>query len=145
MTPELEHKLVERYIALFRDYGKSPQESCMAWGCEHSDGWHGIIKSMCASIDAHIKHSKEPIDFKFTQIKEKFGTLRIYTEGADDFICGVIRMAENMSAVTCEVTGSPGEMCKKGHWYRTLSREQANKDGYVVCSDERGSDEAEGG
>lgn len=137
MTPELEHKLVEKHISLFRDYGKSPQESCMAWGCEHSDGWYGIISSMCKAIESHIKHSKEPIDFKFTQIKEKFGTLRVYSDGADAFINGVIRMAENMSAITCEVTGKPGQICRRGHWYRTLSREQAEKDEYIVCADEK--------
>lgn len=137
MSPELEKKLVEDHPVLFRDYGKSPRETCMAWGCEHSDGWFSIIKGLCRAIDHHLKYAKEPLDFKFAQIKEKFGTLRVYTDGGDDYIAGVIRMAEEMSAVTCEVTGQPGQMCRKGHWYRTLSREQAEKDGYIVCADEK--------
>lgn len=136
MDQDLELSLVREFPEIFRDYGKGPMESCMAWGCEHSNGWHGIIRSMCSVISAHIKNSDTPIDFKFSQVKEKFGTLRVYTEGSDDFIAGVIDMAEQMSSVTCEVTGFPGQMCKKGGWYRTLSREQAAKDGYVVCADE---------
>lgn len=135
MREELEITLVREFPQIFRDYGKSPQETCMSWGCEHSDGWYGIIRAMCFAISRHIEHTDKPIDFKFTQVKEKFGTLRVYSEGADEFIRGVIRMAENMSAATCEVTGGPGQMCRKGHWFRTLSREQAAKDGYVVCAD----------
>ena len=145
MSPELEIGLVREFPEIFRDYGKSPEETCMSWGCEHSDGWYGIIRSLCRTISWHIKNSKDPIDFKFTQVKEKFGTLRVYTQGDDDYIDGAITMAEEMSAVTCEVTGTPGEMCRKGHWYRTLSREQAAKDGYTVCSDEKVEDEVEGG
>jgi len=136
VNQELEAALVREFPEIFRDYAKDPMDSCMAWGCEHSDGWYGIIKSMCSAISAHIKNSKVPIDFKFTQVKEKFGTLRVYTEGADDFIDGVVDMAEQMSSVTCEVTGNPGQMCRSGGWYRTLSREQAAKNGYTVCADE---------
>jgi hypothetical protein len=144
MSPELEIGLVREFPEIFRDYGKSPEETCMSWGCEHSDGWYGIIRGLCRTIAWHVKNSKEPIDFKFSQVKEKFGTLRVYTHGTDDYIDGCIDMAEAMSAVTCEVTGAPGEMCRKGHWYRTLSREQAAKDGYTVCSDEKAEEEAEG-
>ena len=140
----MEIGLVREFPDIFRDYGKSPQETCMAWGCEHSDGWYGIIRALCKSISSHIKHSKEPIDFKFLQVKEKFGTLRVYTQGGDEFIRGAVRMAEEMSVATCEVTGSPGQMCRKGHWLRTLSREQAEKDGYVVCSDEKEGSGVEG-
>lgn len=141
MKEDIELSLVREFPLIFRDHGKSPQETCMHWGCEHSDGWYGIIRSMCSVISRHVEHSKEPIDFKFAQVKEKFGTLRVYSYGADDFINGVIRMAENMSAVTCEVTGNPGQMCRKGNWLRTLSRDQAAKDGYVVCSDEADKNE----
>ena len=42
------------------------------------------------------------------QVKEKFGTLRFYTNGTDDYISGAISMAESMSANICEVCGKPG-------------------------------------
>lgn len=142
MTPDLEKSLVKEFPSLFADYGKSPQETCMSWGCEHSDGWFGIIRGLCLCIDKHV--SQKNIDFKFAQIKEKFGTLRVYCYGADDYINGVIRMAEEMSAITCEVTGLPGRMCRKGHWYRTLSDQQASKDGYEVCSKEKDEESVEG-
>jgi hypothetical protein len=45
-----------------------------------------------------------------TQVKEKFGTLRFYYEGGDDYIDGAVSMAEAMSAVTCEVCSVPAEI-----------------------------------
>lgn len=43
------------------------------------------------------------------QIKEKFGTLRFYFDGGDEFCRGVEAMATSMSARTCEVCGKPGK------------------------------------
>lgn len=53
------------------------------------------------------------------QIKEKFGTLRFYYSGGDDHVRGLVNMAEAMSAVTCEVCGSPGQSSPQG-WIKTL-------------------------
>lgn len=46
------------------------------------------------------------IDVDITQVKEKYGTLRIYYNGGDDEIGGMIDMAEMMSIYTCELCGS---------------------------------------
>ena len=56
------------------------------------------------------------------QIKEKFGTLRFYYSGGDDYVDGVVRMAEAMSGCTCEVCGKPGSTGGKG-WIRTTCEE----------------------
>jgi hypothetical protein len=53
------------------------------------------------------------------QVKEKFGTLRFYYSGGDDFVSGAERMAESMSSVTCETCGSPG-ITRQGGWIQTL-------------------------
>lgn len=42
------------------------------------------------------------------QVKEKYGTLRFYYDGGDDYVRGVVAMAESISAHTCEVCGNPG-------------------------------------
>ena len=52
------------------------------------------------------------------QVKEKFGTLRFYYTGGDDYISGLVSMAESMSAVTCESCGHPGEQTRGG-WIKT--------------------------
>ena len=53
------------------------------------------------------------------QVKEKFGTLRFYYQGGDEYIAGLVAMAESMSACTCEQCGVPGTTGGKG-WISTL-------------------------
>jgi len=52
------------------------------------------------------------------QVKEKFGTLRFYYSGGDDYISGMVSLAESMTAVTCESCGNPGER-RGGGWVHT--------------------------
>jgi hypothetical protein len=63
------------------------------------------------------------------QVKEKYGTLRFYYHGGDDIIFGMVRMAEAMSAVTCEVCGNPGKTIGDG-WVRTLCKTHAEEQNY---------------
>ena len=55
------------------------------------------------------------------QVKEKFGTLRFYYTGGDEYIAGLVSMAESMSAVTCETCGNPGEQTRGG-WIKTICK-----------------------
>jgi hypothetical protein len=52
------------------------------------------------------------------QVKEKFGTLRFYYSGGDDYISGMVSLAESMTGVTCEGCGNPGERRGDG-WIHT--------------------------
>jgi hypothetical protein len=52
------------------------------------------------------------------QVKEKFGTLRFYYTGGDEYISGMVAMAESMSGVICESCGNPGER-RGGGWVHT--------------------------
>jgi len=144
MSPELDVKLVEKYPLIFKDRHASMQTTAMCWGFECSDGWYNIINALCFQIQSHIdwRNSQReallknnPYNVKINdevpqvvavQVKEKFGTLRFYVDGGDDTTDGMIRMAEAMSAVTCEVCGSPGE-CRGGGWIRTLCDLHAQK------------------
>jgi hypothetical protein len=65
------------------------------------------------------------------QIKEKYGTLRFYYDGGDEFIQGMVSFAESLSSNLCEETGEAGGLCKKGSWYKTLSERKANEIGYT--------------
>lgn len=53
------------------------------------------------------------------QVKEKFGTLRFYYDGGDEYVRALDNMAESMSARTCEVCGNPGKVYRDG-WHSTL-------------------------
>jgi hypothetical protein len=52
------------------------------------------------------------------QVKEKFGTLRFYYSGGDDYISGMVSLAESLSGVTCESCGNVGER-RGGGWVHT--------------------------
>ena len=73
------------------------------------------------------------------QVKEKFGTLRFYYSGGDEYIAGLVTMAESMSGVTCEECGNPGKRIGGG-WVTTLCKEHAeardivyeDEDDYVI-------------
>jgi len=67
------------------------------------------------------------------QVKEKFGTLRFYYSGGDDYISGMVTMAEAMSGTTCESCGSPGEQTRGG-WIKTICE---------PCEDKREKEYAE--
>ena len=68
-----------------------------------------------------------------SQIKEKFGTLRFYYYGGDDYIRGLEAMADSMSAITCEECGHPGQRhsTKKKSWIRVLCDKHAEEQGYI--------------
>lgn len=143
MREELEQKLIEKYPVLFRGKDKPPTESLMCFGCECGDGWFDIIQRVCGLITNHMKYRPECPPVEFVQIKEKFGTLRLYYNGGDEYVEGVCSMAEAMSDCICEVTGARGSLCKAGTWLRTLSPEEAAKNNYVPCHIEMEDDDDE--
>jgi hypothetical protein len=70
------------------------------------------------------------------QVKEKFGTLRFYYSGGDDYIRGLTSMAESMSGVTCETCGNPGRRVGGG-WITTLCKEHAEARGIYDHDEEQ--------
>jgi hypothetical protein len=77
---------------------------------------------------------------QFVQVKEKYGTLRLYTNYVDDYIDGVVNMAESMSAHTCEICGVPGKITGIS-WYHTLCRRCAKERN--IDYDQKGGEEDE--
>jgi len=84
-----------------------------------------------------IEHLKENMDKEAakvptaSQVKEKFGGLRFYVNGATDKHWSFISFAESMSYVTCEVCGSPGKRYTDG-WHKTLCDIHAAMDGREI-------------
>ncbi len=105
MKKELEKKLVDKYPKLFAQYGKNPKDSCMAWGCDCDDGWYNILDKLFQIISKYKK-------VELAQVKEKFGTLRVYVDApSEDFneVHEYINVAEKKSSQTCEICGNPGK------------------------------------
>ena len=136
MDTELQNQLYEKYPDLFSNRNKSRMESCMYWGCEVGNGWYELLSSICWRISQHqqdiedrkriladqpekIKAELEYFPVKFDQVKEKYGGLRIYFTGGDDYVDGLVSMAEEYSYKVCEVCGNAGKP-NKGGWITTL-------------------------
>jgi hypothetical protein len=111
---------------------------------ECAEGWFPIIETAIYLCEEYCKENSLTINFE--QIKEKFGTLRMYYVVTEknhsknyvaniDYIRGVIKTAECISAKTCEFTGRPGKLyTKKGEefgWWKTLCSETAKEFGYT--------------
>ena len=111
MKQELQEKLFEKYPVIFRQKDLPMQQTCMCWGICTGDGWYNIVDMLCHAIKHHVEWKQkkdEPVQqVEATQVKEKFGGLRFYYKGGDDYISGLVSMAEAMSEVTCAVCGSP--------------------------------------
>ena len=88
-----------------------------------------------------FREVKETIpQLQFVQVKEKYGTLRLYTNYVDDYIDGVVNMAESMSAYTCETCGVPGKTTGTS-WYYTLCRRCAKERNIDYDQNEEDDDE----
>lgn len=129
--------LYDKYPDLFQNRFKSPRESCMSFGVECNLGWYEIISSVCWMIKQHednkrsrkeylekneperLSEELEYFPVKFDQVKEKYGGLRLYFSGGDEYIEGLVSMAEAFSYQVCENCGNKGQP-NKGGWISTL-------------------------
>jgi hypothetical protein len=118
--------------------GKYPEMFSQPYGgFAIGEGWWPIVEALCGQINSYTKwrnNTREallkdnPYNHKIpdavpqvvvAQIKEKFGGLRFYYDGGDEFIRGLETMAELWAGHTCEECGKPGER-RSGGWIRTL-------------------------
>lgn len=136
MRKELQDKLYEKYPKIFAQKDLDMRKTAMCWGFECSDGWYDLIDMLCSEIQAHIDNENMSIEYKkkrgelpedapnyfqieATQVKEKFGGLRFYVNYYDDYVRGLISMAETMSYKICEQCSNPGKPNEEG-WITTL-------------------------
>ena len=118
MTPELDKQLCEKYPLIFADRNANMSQTAMCWGFECADGWYNIIDTLCKAIQNHIDQCNVS-QVVAVQVKEKFGGLRFYYDGGDDYIEGLVQMAEMISERTCEVCGNKSTLYQTG-WHKIL-------------------------
>jgi hypothetical protein len=138
MKQEYDTYLCTTYPKMFVNRYKPMTETTMCWGFDCGDGWYHIIRALCSNIQHHIdwRNRKNELDpnqpivpqVTVDQVKEKFGTLRFYYTGGDDYIDGLVSMAESMSGVTCEECGNSGSTLGRG-WLTTLCEKHAEEKG----------------
>lgn len=145
MTPELDQYIREKYPLIFSqrceisigdgwfdiidmlcaniqnhiDNVADQRKWAIKWNQEANDpdfDWNSV-RSYLKREEREVPELVEQV--VATQIKEKFGTLRFYYHGGDEYIRGLEAMAESMTSRICEDCGHPGESRTSG-WIKTL-------------------------
>jgi hypothetical protein len=116
--------LIEAYPDLFQPPAGTPEGAEGAPEC--GEGWRDLLDCACIRIQAAI--SAQSGSFRFTQIKEKYGTARLYWEGVlsletEEKVDEAIDLAQARSACTCEQCGKPGRLFNRGGWFATACDE----------------------
>jgi len=124
MKKELQDKLFEKYPKIFRQRTWPMTHTCMCWGICTGDGWYNIIDNLCHQIQHRIDwktKADSPVQqVEAVQVKEKWGGLRFYYEGGDEFIEGLVSMAEILSMTSCIGCGIPVEKTTRS-WNKICS------------------------
>jgi hypothetical protein len=122
MRKELQDRLYEKYPEIFKNKDGDSKETLMCFGICCGDGWYFLINNLCKSIKNYVEWKNRVakpeedqcgISVVAEQVKQKYGSLRFYVNGGDDYVHGLIAMAESMSKNICEHTGNFGII--RGH------------------------------
>jgi len=122
MKIELQNALFKKYPEIFAGKDKSIIESLIPFGLECGDGWAGIIDTLCKLIQEYVSDHKG-YQTEAVQVKEKYGGLRFYINGGNDYVDGLITFAERLSYMTCEQCGSTDGVTQTKGWVYTLCRQ----------------------
>jgi hypothetical protein len=115
MSNDWRNELMQRYPQLF-EQGGIPTVG---------DGWQDLLERALKRIAAAVARDGAKASVRIVQIKEKFGTIRIYRDGhklskkALAKIDEAIELAEARSACTCEECGNEGRLYDRKGWYLT--------------------------
>ena len=146
MNKDNQDKLFAKYPKIFRQKDMSMQETAMCWGIACGDGWFDLIDDLCANIQNRVDNVNRQRKYKIenspqtlvpvkseeficeaVQVKEKFGSLCFYTYGGDDYIDGLVSMAESISERTCTECGEKSKPRQGRGWIYTLCENCRNK------------------
>jgi len=150
--PEWQQELFEKYPSLFRDLNRPMTETCMCWGLECGEGWKYILDDLFSFLvhlpqrwvrlkdvsEDGIKSAEYgPLKVVLDQVKQKYGTLRVYyhiedqeknperfdeekvrahREWINDYVDGGVALAETISEKTSELSGKRGTLRTEGWW-----------------------------
>lgn len=127
MKKELEIRLAEEFEFMRR--GPLSEDSIdnlyNAFGIETGDGWYQLLYDMCKEIAIVLETAEKPVTIEMVQIKEKYGTLRVYydLEGENNVarkISDITQKYEDLSEKVCEECGCEGTLRTDLPWIQTL-------------------------
>jgi hypothetical protein len=85
-------------------------------------GWFEVLWDLCVAIEG-IARSRAAAGkrlIRIVQVKEKYGTLRVYVEGGCQEVYDLIDAAETRSESVCEACGKPGNLMEIRGWWQTV-------------------------
>lgn len=96
----------------------------LTFGFECGPGWEKLIRKLAEDIQKNCDETGDQV-YAF-QVKEKYGGLRFYIDGANEDVFNLIHKGEEESLVICENCGNPGKT-RGGGWIYTRCDECYNK------------------
>lgn len=91
------------------------------FGVECGKGWHKLIQPIVDYINEYNKNKAKEEQIQILQIKEKWGSLDIYTNFSTFKLTKLIEEAEEKAGHTCEDCGSEEEVgMRLTGWYTTM-------------------------
>ena len=100
------------------DYIPYPYE---LFGIECEKGWFKLLEPIFDYIKEYNKDKDDEHKIEITQIKEKWGTLRVYVNFGTDELFKLIDEAEDKSELICEFCGSEENVgSTKTGWISTI-------------------------
>lgn len=108
MTPERQNALYERYAQLLVHRPGQGLHLPMHFGIECGDGWFDLVDRLLRLVQFRADHGgAQPA---VLQIKQKFGSLKVYWRDADGVVDGMTAYAQDLSKTVCEVCGEAGTL-----------------------------------
>ena len=93
------------------------QNNLMAFGFECGRGWFPLVYETLDKIQAIV--DRDRLDLEITQVKEKYGELRVYTTCYINEVENIIDEATRKSVTICERCGKEGKRVQVKGWLMT--------------------------
>ena len=96
------------------------KNNLMAFGFEIGKGWMPLLIELIDKIQMLVNNNPEYADVEILQVKEKYGSLRVYLNYYYKEIEELIQEYEEKSCYICEECGGKGEIRNINNWYTAL-------------------------
>lgn len=87
-------------------------------------GWRKAFgTALCEELRTALIEINYLYEFRFMQIKQKYGSLRLYCNSAPQKAFDVLDKYEKLSYHYCETCGKPARLTCDGYWYETICQD----------------------
>jgi len=129
MKKDLDESLSKRFPNLYRDRYGDKSKTGMCWGFTCGNGWYPLVRRLSAKLEKlilEIPENKRKF-YKASQVKQKFGALRVYMHDMTKEMRAAIEEAVEESKHTCEACGREGALVKQDRgWIRVSCKEHVD-------------------